>query len=61
MNKEKIYLARRCLKHLADSAYEIEQDYDCLNDCAKAVYLCRNTDTDEKIISGCLDEFENTL
>lgn len=61
MNKEKIQLARKSLEHIANNAYEVESDWDDLEDCMKMNYLRLDTDEDEKIIGECLDELEKSF
>lgn len=61
MKKEKIMLARECLKDLSSRVYDIECDYDELEDCLISMYKKINTTKEVRVISACLDAFEKSL
>lgn len=61
MKKEKIELARECLEDLTNSVYEIDCDYDELEDRLIEVYKKRNTTKEVRMISACLDALEKSL
>ena len=61
MESEKIKLARECLKDLSSRVYDIECDYDELEDCLISMYKKINTTKEVRVISACLDALEKSL
>lgn len=61
MKKEKIMLARECLKDLSSRVYDIECDYDEFEDCLISMYKKINTTKEVRVISACLDALEKSL